>query len=372
MVTYIKKYSLFKIATISLLLLISCGGGSDEDSYQPPSTPEIITPSNLELSITIVGSDATNPNGNGSGKIACVATADDAIKYEFTFLNNNIVQSTDGTENYTYLDKGTNNFIVEVRAISVDNRSITTSTGIQVFVNDDMTLVWSDEFDTNGAPDDSNWGYNIGTGSGGWGNNESQYYTDRSDNVSISDGILKITAKKEDYSGSEYTSTRMLTQDKFEFTYAKVEVRAKLPSGGGTWPAIWMLGANIDTAGWPACGEIDIMEHIGNNQGVVSSAMHTPSSNGNTINKGEQFIADVSSEFHVYTVDWMPSKIVFSVDDVVHYTYNPSDKNLENWPYFEDQFIILNVAMGGSFGGTIDPDFVESSMEIDYVRISQK
>ena len=236
------------------------------------------------------------------------------------------------------------------------------------------TLVWSDEFDVDGSPDGDKWTYDLGDGCPdlcGWGNNEAQYYTNRSENVIVDDGLLKINLKRENYEGKLYTSTRMLTQGKYKFKYGKLEVKAKLPSGGGTWPAIWMLGSNISTAGWPVCGEIDVMEHAGNRQGEVSSALHTPSSSGNTVNNGKQTVSDASEEFHVYTVEWKRSSITFSVDDVIHYSYNPSNKNDSNWPFFGDQFIILNVAMGGSFGGNIDAGFTESSMEIDYVRVYQ-
>lgn len=125
-------------------------------------------------------------------------------------------------------------------------------------------LIWSDEFNLDGAPDATKWAYDIGTGDWGWGNNEAQYYTSRADNVKVQNGVLKIIAQRENYSGSNYTSARIKTQGKFTFKYGRVEMRAKLPSGGGTWPALWMLGNNITTAGWPACGEIDIMEHLGN------------------------------------------------------------------------------------------------------------
>jgi len=182
--------------------------------------------------------------------------------------------------------------------------------------------------------------------------------------------MLKITAKKENYEGSAYTSTRMLTMGKFDFTYGKVEVRAKLPFGEGTWPAIWMLGSNISSVSWPACGEIDIMEHWGHNQGVVQSAMHTPSSFGGTINHGAQTLADVSTAFHVYAVEWTSEKMVFSVDGNVHYTYKPPIKDGDTWPYDAPQFIILNIAMGSSWFD-IDPNFTQSSMEIDYVRVYQ-
>jgi beta-glucanase (GH16 family) len=266
------------------------------------------------------------------------------------------------------MGSGTNTYNVFISAYNADTFISTT---ITVKVTIGLKLVWSDEFDGSGAPDSTKWGYDIGTGSNGWGNGESQYYTNRLENAKVENGFLIITAKAESYEGSNYTSSRLLTQGKFDFTYGRVEVKAKLPSGGGTWPAIWMLGANFPTVGWPACGEIDIMEHAGNRQGIVQSAMHTSSSSGNTVNHGAQTLSDVSTEFHVYTVEWSSEKMVFSVDDLVHYTYNPSTKNSDTWPYDKDQFIILNVAMGGSFGGTIDPNFVQSSMEIDYVRVYQ-
>jgi len=232
-------------------------------------------------------------------------------------------------------------------------------------------LVWSDEFDVDGTPNPANWDYDQGTGTNGWGNNEAQYYTNSTNNVSVSGGMLHITAKKENFSGSAYTSARIKTQGLFSFKYGKIEVRAKLPEGGGTWPAIWMLGSNFSTVGWPASGEIDIMEHIGNDLGTIHGSIHTPSSSGNTVNTGTKFVSDATTTFHVYTVNWTSEKIEFLIDDVVYYTYNPSVKNSDTWPFDANQFIILNVAMGGNFGGTIDPTFTSASMDIDYVRVYQ-
>ncbi|AVR47331.1 laminarinase [Christiangramia fulva] len=280
--------------------------------------------------------------------------------------------NTTGTVEYTYTKRDINNYLVYVNAYSKTNDFTRTSEKIDVLVQRAPfdELVFSDEFDTDGSPDNSKWGYDIGTGSNGWGNGEKQYYTDRLENVKVEGGLLKITAKKENYGGSAYTSARILTKGKFDFTYGKVEVRAKLPFGEGTWPAIWMLGSNINTAGWPACGEIDIMEHWGHNQGFVQSAVHTPSSFGNTVNHGAQTLNDVSTAFHVYAAEWDDQEIVFSVDGVVHYTYSPAAKNSETWPFNSNQFLILNVAMGGSWFA-IDPDFESSTMEVDYVRIYQ-
>lgn len=237
--------------------------------------------------------------------------------------------------------------------------------------NNDV-LIWSDEFNEDGSPCSSNWSYEVGTGSNGWGNNEEQYYTNGDqNNVSIENGILKITAIKELYRGSQYTSTRMLTQNKFSFTYGKVEVRAKLPSGGGTWPAIWMLGENITSVGWPTCGEIDIMEHVGNRPGSTSSAIHNNAGYGGTYFGNEQHTETATSEFHIYGIVWDSEKIEFTIDGQVHFTYSPSNKDINNWPYDANQFIILNIAMGGTLGGNIPSNFTESTMEIDYVRVYQ-
>ena len=264
------------------------------------------------------------------------------------------------------------------RAIALAVPAPTTLTELQDIVNDvnnasrigdNDTLEWYDEFDTDGTPSGSNWTYDIGTGQSGWGNNEVQYYTQRPDNVSVANGVLPITAKKENFEGANYTSARLKTQGNYSFTYGKVEVRAKLPASAGTWPAIWMLGANLNTVGWPACGEIDIMEQKGWDKNTISAALHNLSSSGNTENTKETSVAGSTTGFHVYAVDWTEEKIEFSVDGMVFYTYNPTVKTNENWPYTAPQFLILNLAMGGSLGGDIPADFTESKMEIDYVRI---
>jgi len=171
---------------------------------------------------------------------------------------------------------------------------------------------------------------------------------------------------------SSYTSARMKTEDRYSFTYGKVEVRAKLPDGGGTWPAIWMLGDNIRTIGWPACGEIDIMEHRGNYLGEPSSAIHNLSGYGNTpyVSHPPKDLS-VTTRFHTYAINWTKDKIEFIKDDIIHYTYQPRFKDAKNWPFDKNQFIILNVAMGGTLGGNIDPNFTISTMEIDYVRVYQ-
>lgn len=384
-------------------------------------------------------------------------------------------------------------------------------------------LVWSDEFDVDGAPNPANWTYDLGAG--GWGNGEAQSYTDAPENVKVEDGVLKITAigsgdgggvkyyyddvtlvgaggatssveefegdapaftgfggasssviENPDASGENtsakvaeslkpvgaetwagtyfdvpapldlatypsisvktwspaagivvklklenqanadenfevdvnstvaeawetltfdfsaapagtydrvvlffdfgtsptgdaaYTSARIKSENLYEFTYGRVEVRAKLPSAGGTWPALWALGANFDTVGWPTCGEIDIMEHVGNNPNVVSSALHYPGNSGGTAVTNSTSVPTATSEFHNYTVEWTADSIKFVVDDELIHT---SFTNNMDTPFNSDFFFIMNIAMGGTLGGTIDPAFTEATMEVDYIRVYQ-
>ena len=244
------------------------------------------------------------------------------------------------------------------------------------------TLIWSDEFDGEGAIDSSKWHHQTLLPNGSsWYNNEIQHYTDRIDNSNISNGVLNIVGKKEVYNSQgvtkQYTSARL--NSKFAFQYGKIEIRAKLPSGIGTWPAIWTLGKNINengaywdnqgygTTSWPACGEIDIMEHWGYNQNYVQSATHTPSSYGGTVNIGGQVIPTASSEFHTYTLLWYPDKLIFSVDGNIHYIYKPIELNNDTWPFSEEQYLLLNFAILPDIG----PNFLADTLEVEYVRIYQ-
>jgi beta-glucanase (GH16 family) len=252
------------------------------------------------------------------------------------------------------------NFVSKDETISKENQ-------IEKAVSNKYKLVWADEFNTKGAPDTTKWSYDIGTGDWGWGNNEKEYYTNRSQNVQVSKGTLKINAIKENYNGSAYTSTRMLTRDKFSFTYGKVEVRAKLPAGVGTWPAIWMLGNNIKTAGWPACGEIDIMEHKGCEKNKIYTTLHYPEHFGNKADGDSITIKNANTAFHKYSTEWTATSITFFIDDVQVKSYI----NNSTSPFHKNFHIILNVAMGGNFAGPLDPSITNATMEVDYVRVYQ-
>lgn len=244
-------------------------------------------------------------------------------------------------------------------------------------------LVWSDEFETDGAVNPTRWFHQTQLPAGGsWFNNERQHYTNRLANSFVSNGTLKIVAKKENYTAQgqtkNYTSARL--NSKFAFKYGKVEFRAKLLTGSGTWPALWTLGKNVNeagaywqtqgfgTVGWPACGEMDIMEHWGTNQNYVQSATHTPSSHGATVNIGGQMIPTAATAFHIYTLEWFPHKLVFSVDGNVHFTYNPVVKDAATWPFTAEQYLLMNIAIEQG----IVPSFTEGTMEVDYVRIYQQ
>ncbi|MDD7914391.1 glycoside hydrolase family 16 protein [Polaribacter ponticola] len=224
-------------------------------------------------------------------------------------------------------------------------------------------LVWEDDFNTDGAPDATKWTNDLGAG--GWGNGELQDY--KTENAVVEGGSLKITAKK-DASGN-YTSSRLKSQGLYKFTYGRVEVKAKLPAAQGTWPAIWMLGSNFPTVGWPQSGEIDIMEQTGADKNTTLGTCHWfDTASGTKADYGETTsVSNASSEFHLYTLEWTDTAIKIYVDDVKFYELT----NNADLPFNADFFLILNVAMGGSLGGTIDPAFTEDSMEIDYVKVFQ-
>lgn len=229
-------------------------------------------------------------------------------------------------------------------------------------------LVWEENF--NGKTlNKENWNIEIGDGcpNCGWGNNERQIYTD--DNHKLSKGKLVITAKKE---GNQYTSTRITTKSKKEFKYGRFEARAKLPVGYGIWPAFWMLGSNISEVGWPKSGEIDILEYIGREPHMVFTTLHTQDSHGNSINTKKTKFQNIEKGFHVYALDWSKDKMEFFVDDVLVYTFNPKQKDQNTWPFNQPFYFIINMAIGGDFGGPkVDDAIFPQDFIVDYVRVYQ-
>lgn len=240
-------------------------------------------------------------------------------------------------------------------------------------------LVWSDEFDKPGVPDAAKWNYDLADGCPnvcGWGNNELQYYTDDPKNVRVENGNLVIEAHKEEKEGKAYTSTRIVSKGKGDWLYGRVEVRAKLPRGKGTWPAIWMLSTDWKYGGWPASGEIDIMEHVGFDPGIVHGTIHTESYNHikGTQKEGKVTVANASDAFHVYAVEWTKDKMTFIVDNNAYYSVSRSpSEDFNGWPFDQRFHLIMNIAVGGNWGGMqgVDDSIWPQRMEVDYVRVYQ-
>lgn len=245
---------------------------------------------------------------------------------------------------------------------------------VQTLPERNWQLTWSDEFDgaAGTSPDAANWAFDIGTGNGGWGNQELEYYTNRSQNVSLDgNGNLLITARSEPYAGSSFTSGRIKTQGLFSQAYGRFEARIKTPYGPGIWPAFWMLGSNIETTPWPQCGEIDIMELRGQEPNIINGTIHGPGySGGSSITKRYGFTDKrFDQDYHIFAVEWTSDKIDFFVDDYLYQRLTTSDVPGQ-WVYDHPFHIILNVAVGGNYLGfpTSQTPFPQS-MIVDYVRV---
>lgn len=235
-------------------------------------------------------------------------------------------------------------------------------------------LVWNDEFNVDGKPDDTKWDYDIG--GNGWGNNELQYYTSDSINVRVKNGKLQIEAHYYPNLDIKYTSARIVTKNKGDWLYGRVEVKAKIPAGLGTWPAIWMLPTDWEYGGWPASGEIDIMEHVGYEPNVIHGTVHTEAFNhkigsqvGNNIT-----IPTAISDYHVYAIEWNEDRIDFYIDDNKYFFFENQNKSYREWPFDKRFHLIMNIAFGGNWGGAqgIDNSIFPVQMDIDYVRVYEK
>jgi beta-glucanase (GH16 family) len=237
-------------------------------------------------------------------------------------------------------------------------------------------LVWADEFDVEGLPDPDKWSFEVG--GDGFGNNELQFYTDnRAKNARVKNGELIIEAHKESYEGNEYTSAKMTTRGSGEWLYGRVKVRARLPKGRGTWPAIWMMPVVSDygNGGWPDNGEIDIMEHVGFDEGNVHCTIHCNAYNhriGTQVGAGIK-LDDVTTAYHEYSIEWSESKIEGFINDVKYFTFENDSTGWQTWPFDKEFYLILNQAVGGDWGGAqgVDPSVYPQQFKIDYVRVYQ-
>ena len=236
-------------------------------------------------------------------------------------------------------------------------------------------LVWADEFDTDGEPDPARWAFNVG--GGGWGNGELQYYMPKG-NAWIENGLLVIEARKEKRGTCSYSSARMLTRGIGDWLYCKIEARAKLPSGKGTWPAVWMLPTDKAYGEWPASGEIDIMEHVGYDPDVIVQSVHTRRTHGGDASNLSTRVSGVREEFHTYGMEWLPDRITFFIDGEETYAYMKpetaeGERASDTWPFDQRMHLLVNLAFGGTWGGSmgIDEACLPAKLEVDYVRVYQ-
>ncbi len=241
--------------------------------------------------------------------------------------------------------------------------------GLTQLYAQEKKLVWADEFDGNEL-NLADWSIIQGDGCPqlcGWGNDELQIYTDK--NHRLENGMLYIKAAKE---GDHFTSTRINTKGKKTFQYGRFEVRAKLAIGKGVWPAFWLLGNNIDQVGWPLCGEIDVLEYVGRSPQEIFTSLHTKAGHGDYASTKTTRIENIEEGFHTYTADWTENQIAFYVDEKLVYTFTPKDKSPEVWPFNQPFYLLLNLAVGGNFGGKeIDESVFPQEFIIDYIRVYQ-
>jgi len=333
-----------------------------------PSDIDLNQPSNLQVNIEVAGKSSQFPNGDGSGLIKITATSENTKNYKF-LINEEIFESEDGYVEYTCNKYGLNEYSVFVTAYNQD-KFISLEKKINVFV--EKKLVWSDEFDKPNI-DKTKWEHEV-NGDGG-GNNELQYYTDSEKNSFVQDGKLIIKAINEKYQNKDYTSARLRSKFKGDWLYGKIEVKAKIPTGLGTWPAIWMLPTDWLYGDWPKSGEIDIMEHVGYNPNVIHGSIHTESYNHilGTQKTSTQNIPTATTEFHIYAIEWFEDRIDFFIDNNKYFTFLNEKKGWSTWPFDKRFHLILNLAVGGNWGGAkgVDPNDFPAQMEIDYVRIYQ-
>lgn len=399
------KYFVYLLLLILPATIVSCKKSGTIPDPAPPQAPVLSVadahearteaPATLRFNITLNKTSANNitvayslVDGTaiapqdytaGSGIISIPANQAQAvlevpIKADPTNLRQNNIFFTlqlSNPQNCSLASTSARGFIVTENGTNLptSNSGYTTPSSYPGY-----TAVWADEF-SGSSIDLTAWNQEIGNGTNGWGNNELQYYTNSTKNCFVSNGNLIIEARKESIAPFNYSSARMTTQHKKNFRFGRIDIRAKLPVGKGIWPALWMLGENISSVGWPACGEIDIMELVGTNPSRVHGTMHWKALNGANVNKGGSYDlagADFSQQFHVYSIVWTQNMIKWYVDDVLFFTGTSADLAGANYPFNANHFLIFNVAVGGNWPGPPDAGTAfPQRMFVDYVRVFQ-
>ncbi len=388
------------LLSLSLLFIASCAD-SDDDG------PEPVLPTLSVSSVTLFEGDA---NTTFNFRVTASVASEQTITFEYKTEEVTAAQDEDyrHVSGSMTIPAGERSAVLEIEILADSikeadeefkvvisnptNATIANAEGVGTIRNDDTfifvpqdgyitpesytgyDLVWRDEFNGNSL-NMADWRFEMGAG--GWGNQELQYYTDRSENLQVSNGNLIIEAREEAFNGAPYTSARIITLGKQSFTHGRVDIRAILPEGQGIWPALWMLGENITTIGWPACGEIDIMELVGHEPETVHGTAHWgPQGQTFSINKGEPYSLTggqkFSDEYHVFSIIWEPNSIKWYVDDNHYFTLTNADVN-GAYPFDADFFFIFNIAVGGVWPGNPDATTqFPQTMTVDYVRIFQK
>lgn len=399
------------IVPSAMIMALVYAGCTDDNDGSPPTldlpvmsvTDMTIQEGDVDqqiiLTVTLTGENKTNAIASFS---AVAGTAEDALDYEVLSSGGlifapgetqkqiiiNIIgdevretRETFGVKIYNpvnaYVEQDLSTIIIEDDDNNTAGLVIPSGGYTSPDSYDGYHLAWADEFDGTEL-NLADWTFENGDGcpnNCGWGNNELQYYRD--DNTSIVDGHLVITAKKQQFGDHDYTSSRIVTKGKKQFKFGRIDIRAALPEGQGIWPALWMLGSNIDAVGWPACGEIDIMELTGDTPNRVVGTVHYGASTAE-----HQFISNsrfttgdesYQDEFHVYSINWENNLIQFMVDGVVYHTITPASLNGAAYPFNKNQFFIFNVAVGGNWPGNPDASTAfPQYMIVDYVRVFQK
>ncbi len=342
--------------------------------------PDTTNPANLEVVVNIAD--------DGSGYISIIANADNAIEYQLFIGANEDPTASNSTGEFDYTFDETGNYQIEIRAYGSSGRYVKEIRQVSVTVGEEVSiedgyitpleydgysLIWNDEFNGN-TINTNNWTFEIGNGCPnlcGWGNNELQYY--RQENAWVDGETLVIEARNENYMGSTYTSARMKTQGKQSFQYGRIDIRALLPKGQGIWPALWMLGENISTISWPACGEIDIMEMIGGSgrENETHGTVHWDNEGHNYI--GGSYTPQsgtFADEYHVFTIIWDENSIKWLVNDTQFYEIDITPEHMSE--FHQNHFFIFNIAVGGNWPG--DPDqttIFPQQMKVDYIRVFQ-
>jgi beta-glucanase (GH16 family) len=364
-----------KMAMLGLLSLgLTLGFMGCEDKPVDP----VVLPTNFTWTLDY--------SATTKGKVTFTMNATNANYFSAIFKDKSgdvTVESPNGVVSHTFAAEGTYEVILKAHASAANYvKAMDTVEITGVTLNDGYStptsyggynLAWADEF-SGDALDLSSWGFDVGNGSGGWGNNESQYYTSGTANCVVANGKLTITAKKESQGGYNYTSARILTKGKREFQYGRIDIRARLPKGQGIWPALWMLGSNFSSVGWPNCGELDIMELVGHQPNRVHGTAHfgnQPPSTQRTASYGLSS-GTFSDAYHVFTLKWENNLVEWYVDDVKFHTLTPGNTG-GIYPFNQKFFFIFNIAVGGNWPGYPDATTVfPQQMDVDYVRVFQK